>query len=348
MRFIFVTLALCLSLPAQWTAGKPEDSGYSSKKLEAVRAWLGSLDTTSMVVIADGKLIFQYGDVHHVSYLASARKTLLALLYGNYVDRGVIDLGKSLKEIGINDIGGLSELERKATIEDVISARSGIYHPASNAGDSTASAPPRGSQAPGTYYLYNNWDFNAAGSIFEKLTGKSIYDAFEAEMAKPLGMEDFKREAHKRGGDKTRSEHMAYHFHLSTLDMARVGQMMLQRGKWNSQQLVPERWLERVTSLVTPMNEMEPPTYRALGTGERWGYGFMTWVWDAPRSSGPFVGMYQANGAGGQRITVIPRLRMVVAHKVDTGQDSPHHPGKRGVRNEYMAVLQMLVNSGEK
>ncbi len=103
-----------------------------------------------------------------------------------YVENGTIPLNKTLREIGLTDVGGLLPQELEATVENLITARSGIYHPASNAGDSTASAPPRGSQKPGTYDLYNNWDLNAAGAVFEKLTGKDIYDVLETDMAKPI------------------------------------------------------------------------------------------------------------------------------------------------------------------
>lgn len=345
IRILLLAAAFCTCGLAQFTISRPEDAGYSSKRLHAVRAWLEANDTTAAAVIVDGKLIFEYGDVQKTTYLASARKTVLALLYGKYVEQGVIDLRKTLRETGIDDIGGLSDRELTATIEDVISARSGIYHPAANEGDATASAPPRNSQPPGSYYLYNNWDFNAAGAIFEKLTGKSIYDAFEEDVAKPIGMQDFDKSAQRKTGDPMKSRHLAYHFVLSTRDMARLGQLMLQRGIWNGKKAVSGAWIDRMTSLVTPFNELEPVGNRALGTGERWGYGYMTWVWDAPRSQGVFAGAYQASGFGGQFITVIPVLKMVVAHKVDTNADSPHRMGKRFMQREHIATLQMLVNS---
>ena len=221
-----------------------------------------------------------------------------------------------------------------------------MYHPASNAGDSTDSAPPRGSQAPGTYYLYNNWDFNAAGAVFEKLTGRDIYDAVESDLARPIGMQDFDRKIQQKTGDPKRSQHMAYHMHFSVRDMARIGLLMQRDGTWNGQQVVPRAWAQKIRSLVTPMNEMNPPGYRALGTGQRWGYGYMWWVWDAPNSPGPFTGAYTGMGAGGQFITVLPELDMVVAHKTDIGQVSPHGPGQRRrsvTGREYDAILRMLT-----
>jgi CubicO group peptidase (beta-lactamase class C family) len=325
---------------------KPESIGYSSDRLNAVRAWVTSLDTTSMMVSVGGKSLFEYGDQAHLSYLASVRKSLLAILYGKFVENGTIPLGRTLREIGLTDVGGLLPQELEATVESLITARSGVYHPASNSGDSTASAPPRGSQRPGTYYLYNNWDFNAAGAVFEKLTGKEIYDVLESDLARPIGMEDFDRARQRKSGDATRSQHMAYHMYLSVRDMARVGLLMLRGGRWEEKQIASGDWIRRITRLVTPLNEMNPPSYRSLGTGNRWGYGCMWWVWDAPNSPGPFEGAFTGIGAGGQYITVLPRLDMVVAHKTDTGQRSVHAQRNRSVSSaEYYAVLHMLISA---
>jgi CubicO group peptidase (beta-lactamase class C family) len=325
---------------------KPETIGYSTARLNALRAWVESIDTTSMMVAVGGKSLFEYGDMAHLSYLASVRKSVLSILYGKYVENGTIPLGKTLREIGLTDLDGLLPREQEATVLDLITARSGIYHPASNAGDSTASAPPRGSQKPGTYYLYNNWDFNAAGAVFEKLTGRDIYDALETDLAKPIGMEDFDRARQQKSGDVKRSELMAYHMWLSVRDMARIGLLMLRGGQWQGQQVALREWIRRISSLTTPLNEMNPPAYRSLGTGNRWGYGYMWWVWDAPNSPGPFEGAFTGIGAGGQYITVIPQLDMVIAHKTDTEQVSPHGSGqrRRAVSTpEYDAILRLLI-----
>ena len=210
---------------------KPESAGYSSARLEALRGWLQSIDTTAMMVAVGGRSLFEYGNLSHLSYLASVRKSVLAILYGKYVEDGTIPLGKTLRDLELNDVQGLLPQELEATVEHLISARSGVYHPASNAGDSTASAPPRGSQRPGSYYLYNNWDFNAAGAAFEKLTGKNIYDALEADLARPIGMQDFDRAKQQKSGDPKRSQHLAYHMWLSTRDRARIGLLMLRGGQ---------------------------------------------------------------------------------------------------------------------
>lgn len=325
---------------------KPESIGYSAARLQALRAWLQSIDTTGLMVAVGGRSLFEYGDLTRLSYLASVRKSVLAMLYGKYVENGTIPLGKTLRELEFTDVGGLMPQELEATIEDLLTARSGVYHQASNAGDDTSSAPPRGSQQHGSYFLYNNWDFNAAGAVFEKLSGREIYDALEADLAKPIGMQDFDRSAQKKSGDTTRSQYLAYHMWLSTRDMARVGLLMARGGDWNGTPIVSRDWARRISSLVTPVNEMNPPRHRSLGSGNRWGYGYLWWVWDAPNSPGPFEGAYTGMGAGGQYITVLPELDMVVAHKTDTQDPSPHGAGQRRRSvslTEYDAALRLLI-----
>lgn len=330
----------------------PEAVGFSSRRLEALRTYLSTLDTTAMMVVCGGRVLFEYGDVTRLSYLASVRKSVLAMLYGNYVAAGKIRLDRTLRDLGLEDVGGLLPLEQKATIEHLLTARSGVYHPASNPGDSTAFAPPRGSQRPGSYFLYNNWDFNAAGAIFERLTGRDIYDALETDLARPIGMQDFDRSRQQKSGDSKRSQFLAYHMWLSTRDMARLGYLMLREGNWAGRQLIPRDWARKIVSLVTPLAQLNPLVQReaAYGSGQLWGYGYMWWVWDAPGNRGPMAGAYSAMGAYGQYITVLPALDLVVAHKTDP-QQPPSAPAAAGEKprprsvsgSEYFAALNLLI-----
>jgi len=328
-------------------ADTAESAGYSTRKLAALKPFLESLDTSAMIVISQGKVVFEYGDLKQVSYLASCRKSVLAMLYGNYVANGKIRLNASIGELGMDDIGGLLPVEKTATVEHLITARSGVFHPASNAGDRLGVAPPRGTQRPGTYHLYSNWDFNAAGAAFEKLTGRDIFDALESDLAKPIGMQDFDRARHRKNGDMTKSNYPAYHMHFSTRDMARLGYLMLRKGNWNGKQLIPADWVARIVSLVTPMYDMNPPAERGFGQGTLWGYGYMWWVWDDHHREGPFKGAYSARGAIGQYITVLPQLDTVIAHKTVPGNRPSG--GSRDVGNiEYQAILQHIAASRQR
>jgi CubicO group peptidase (beta-lactamase class C family) len=308
-----------------WQMVSPESEGYSSKKLEALRAWLAAGPTTSMVILVHGHMIFSYGDTAKVSKIASVRKSILSMLYGKYVADNTIDINKTVEQVGLAepDRPFLPD-EKKATLEQLLAGRSGIYMftdwvpPEKDL--IIASQPHRGSELPGMYFHYNDWDFNAAGTAFEKLTGKNIYDALQTDFAEPIGMQDFDRSLQKKITHEGQA-HPEYAMYLSTRDMARLGLLMLRNGNWAGKQLVPTMWIQMSAEPVTPFEEMNPPYLRSLGAPERWGFGLMWWVWDSSPFPGnvyitPFQGAYEARGTAGQYITILPSKDMVLVHKV--------------------------------
>jgi CubicO group peptidase (beta-lactamase class C family) len=292
--------------------------------------------TTAFVAVTGGRILAEYGDTTHLSYIASVRKSVLAMLFGNDVTAGTIRLDKTLKTLQITDHGGLSDQELEATVADLLAARSGVYHVASYSGDDLANAPPRNSQKHGTYYLYSNWDFNALGTIFEQETGRNIYDALESDLARPIGMQDFRRDLQQKEGDLTKSMHAAYPMWFSTRDMARIGYLMLRDGNWAGKQIVPRDWARRIVSVVTPVTEMNPAARRA----GPFGYGYLWWVFDGEHAKGLYEGAYQGNGAGGQYITVVPKLDLVVAHKTDFRGGKPTVSTK-----EYLSLLDGIIGA---
>ncbi|MCZ6918343.1 MAG: serine hydrolase [Gemmatimonadetes bacterium] len=299
-----------------WRNGQAlEAYGWSAQGLRGAWEYIrDSSNTTGLMVIDRGRVVFQFGDVEELSYLASVRKSVLAILYGKYVEDGTIDLEKTLEDLGVDDVGGLLDIEKQATIQHLITARSGVYHPASNSGDNLADAPERGSQQPGTYMLYSNWDFNAAGAIFEQETGIDIYDALQEQLAIPLGFQDWDRSAQRKSGDLSISRNPAYHMWISTRDMARIGYLMLREGRWGNEQVASRDWVRRISSVVTTLEEMNPVSRR----DRYFGYGHMWWVFDGPEAVGPFEEAYTARGAVGQWITVLPAADLVIAHKTNS------------------------------
>ncbi len=240
---------------ADWErVADPRAIGYCQDRLDLATARVKALPTTGMAVIVGGRLLWEYGDLTRVSYLASVRKSILAMMYGPYVESGRIRLDKTMADLKIDDVAGLLPAEKEATVGDLLAARSGVYHEAANAActgcGSTAGDPPgpRGSVKHGTYFLYNNWDFNVLGTIFEQETGSNIYDAFERDLAKPAGLQDFDRAAQRKSENRRASIHPAYHFYLSTRDMARIGYIMLRNGAWAGTQLVPRDWVRRIVT----------------------------------------------------------------------------------------------------
>jgi CubicO group peptidase (beta-lactamase class C family) len=298
---------------ASWASASEAEPGNACRRaLDATRSYVRTLDTTALMAVQDGRVLFSEGPVQTVSIVFSVRKSVLSMMYGKYVANGTIDLDRTLADLGIDDVGGLLPVERQARLRDLLAARSGVYHAAANGGDDAAAAPPRGSQRPGSYFLYNNWDFNAAGTAFERLTGRDIYQAFDDDLATPLQLEDFHLARHAHSGDARRSQHLAYPFYLSTRDMARLGYLVLRQGNWRGQQLVPADWVQQMTSQTTPAAQMHPPHTARRG----FGYGYLWWLLDEPNDS-PLSGASMAWGVHGQYILVVPKRDLVIAHKRD-------------------------------
>jgi len=331
-----VLLVFSLTLNAQlypspeWSRAQPAKYGFDAKKLEAAKRFIvDSTVATGCMVVVGGESIFEYGSVTRISYIASCRKSVLAMMYGKWVENGTIDLSRTIGDLGLDDVGGLLPIEKRATIDHLITARSGVYHDASNGGDDAANRPPRGTKEPGTYFLYNNWDFNAAGAVFEKLTGQDIYRAFQAQIAFPIGLQDWDLAIHRKSGNLNASIYPAYHFNFSTRDMARIGYLMLRNGKWNSEQVISREWVAKILSVVTPLEEVPPARLNMFE------YGYMWWLFKVADPA--FAGAYSARGAMGQFITVLPALDMVVAFKTDSVYE------RTTSWNQYYTLLQKIA-----
>src|SRR6266516_2341361 len=86
--FSAIALAQPVNPGKDWERSKPEDAGYSSKRLDVLKGYLATIDTTAMMAVHKGKVIFEYCDVTRQGFLTSVRKSLLAILYGKYVANG--------------------------------------------------------------------------------------------------------------------------------------------------------------------------------------------------------------------------------------------------------------------
>lgn len=338
-------LALLLCAPAagatigaHWQA-MPGLSAACRTGLAHANAYLATLATTSMMAVRDGQVLTSYGQVDRPNQVYSIRKSVLAMLYGNGVASGAIVLERSLASLGIDDVGGLLPIESTARVGDLLAARSGVYHAAANPGDDAEASPPRGSQKPGSYFLYNNWDFNVAGSVYEQLTRRDIYQSFQSELALPLQMEDFQLARQRRSGNPARSRHLAYHFHLSTRDMARLGQLMLQKGQWNGRQLLPADWVARITTPLTRAADMHPPhtARRQLD------YGLLWWIPAVPADS-PLAGAYMAWGYYGQYILVLPKRAMVISHE-RVVEPTQAHSARKVSPAEFLRLAELLARA---
>ncbi len=151
---------------------------------------------------------------------------------------------------------------------------------------------------PGTHFLYNSPGSHLLSSILQKVTGERMLDFLRPRLFEPLGIQNPHWDASPQGvtiggwGLKIRTE-----------DIARFGQLLLQKGRWNEQQLVPEKWVEQATTKQVS-NGSNPAS--------DWdqGYGFQFW---RCRHSA-----FRGDGKDGQFCVVLPEFDAVVAMTAET------------------------------
>lgn len=311
-----LTLALfCLSLYSfifsqnpgtEWMQyAIPEEAGWSTEKLKTAKDYADSIGTSAFLLIYDGKVVTQWGETERRFMCHSVRKSFLSALYGFYVDAGKINLQTKLSELGIDDIFPLSKQEKSATIQNLLQARSGVYHPAAYETEAMKKLrPERDSHKPGTFWYYNNWDFNTLRFIIEMYSQKDFFEDFKKRIAEPLQMQDFRLEQDTYYHlEAEHSKYPAYPFRMSARDMARVGQWFLQGGKWNGQQLISKEWVEESTKIYSE-------NVRREGTG----YSYLWWT----GMYGNRHRNYSAQGVGNQAIIVYPDENVVMVNRANT------------------------------
>ena len=291
----------------------PEKVGWSSVKLEEAKAFAEKINSAAVMVLYDGKVFISWGNVAKKYRIHSIRKPLLGALYGIYWGRGKIDLEATLEQLNIDDIPpSLTREEKMASVSDLLKSRSGVYHEAAaESEDMTAARPLRGSHARDTFFYYNNWDFNALGTIFEQVTGAKIFEAFKKEIAEPIGMEDFSLDDCQYSYEEKKSKHPAYNFRMSARDMARFGLLYQRKGNWNGRQIIPPEWIEKSTTAYSAINEE-----MGLGYGYMWnvvkpGAGFSKMLFDG-------MGAFYHTGVGIHALSVLPEPKLVYIYRYDT------------------------------
>lgn len=155
---------------------------------------------------------------------------------------------------------------------------------------------------PGTHFQYNTYGSYMLSAIVTKVTGQTSLDFLKPRLFDPLGIENPKWDASPEGPSLG-----GYGLFLRTEDIAKFGQLYLQKGRWNGKQLLPEKWVEEATSKQVP-NDQEG--HSKIGIDWTQGYGFQFWrcTHDA----------FRGDGRAGQLCVVIPEKDSVVAITADT------------------------------
>ena len=188
-----------------------------------------------------------------------------------------------------------------------------------------------GSHEPGTFFYYNNWDFNVPGSIFVRETGESIGGAFKRRIAGPIGMEDFEPSHVTYTYQRVSTVHPRYAFRVSARDLARFGQLFLQNGEWDGRTVIPAEWVEKSTR-----------TYSNDDRYEGMGYGHMWWTLTRDALGGGWpADCCFAEGYGGHVCMVVPDLDTVIVHRANTDGPPENQVGEEAI----ISILRKLYDA---
>ncbi len=159
---------------------------------------------------------------------------------------------------------------------------------------------------PGTHFLYDTPAAYMLSAIVQKVTGQTVCDYLRPRLFEPLGIENPKWEMSPEGVNLG-----GWGLYVRTEDIAKFGQLYLQKGQWHGKQLVPASWIASATTRQTSNGSNPASDWEQ-------GYGYQFWRCRH--------GVYRGDGAGGQFCIVMPELDTVVAITADT-------PDMQGVLN---------------
>jgi CubicO group peptidase (beta-lactamase class C family) len=345
-----------------WPVATPESVGLSRPALCPMVKWLAesTLDNVhAVLIVRHGKLVFeQYftGDDEHLGSKAgivrfgptvrhderSVSKSVVSLVMGIAIDHGWI---KSLDAPVFSFFPEYADLntpeKSRITIRDLLTMSSGLeWHeedvPYTSPDNSEivmdrSSDPLRAALAPdvaaqpGKIWNYNSGSTELLGAILKKATGKAVDQLAATQLFAPLGITDFTWYKQPNG-----SPHAAGGLRLRPRDLAKIGQLILQRGSWNGTQVVSSTWID-AASAPRIMGEF------------LFFYGYQFWL-GRSLVNGHEVKWTAAVGLGGQRLYVIPELDMVVA--LNSGMYTSDRQGRVALQVLDRYVMPAVEHSG--
>lgn len=157
---------------------------------------------------------------------------------------------------------------------------------------------------PGTKFLYNTLGTYMLSAIVQKVTGQKVIDYLKPRLFEPLGIEGMDWEIDPRGINVG-----GWGLRIKTEDMAKFGQLFLQKGKWNGKQILPASWVEEASTLKI----VQHPEYsQAKRDSSDWEQGYCYQMWRCRHNA------FRADGAFGQFIIVMPGEDAVIAITAET------------------------------
>ena len=278
----------------------PESQGISSDLFTALLRELDASKDTDMhhfMALRHGKVICECNfapypkGMWHITH--SMCKSITGMAIGMLIEEGKLKLNENIYDIFSDHMNAFSKIFRPViTVENLLTMTSGVTFNESGivSGNdwlgSFLNASVNGK--PGTEFQYNSLNTYVLSAIVTKRTGETLTEYLTPRLFGPLGITKYYWETCPKGITKG-----GWGLFLCAEDMAKLGQLYLQKGKWNGQQLVSEYWIEISTA-------------RHLKTqNDTYGYGYQLWMEQRP-------GSFEYNGMLGQNVIIYPDMDMVL------------------------------------
>lgn len=280
-----------------------------------------SVQFESLMVLKHGKVVYEgwYGDAapDKPHQMFSVSKSFTATAVGMAVDAGLLKVTDKLVDFFPDKLPEeVSDNLKAVTVHDLLTMNSGQETEARFRGSDdwvTSFLAHPFVHTPGTWYCYNSLGTYMLSAIVQKLTGEKVLDYLTPRLFEPLHIEIPEWEESPQGINAG-----GWGLQLKTEDMAKFGQLFLQKGVWNGQRLISEAWVNEASKYQVPSvpagtrpDEIEAKGLTPENCSFLLGYGYQ--MWRCPENA------YRADGARGQYIMVIPDSDAVIAITANSG-----------------------------
>ena len=293
----------------------PEEQGVSSAFFTSLIRALSENKECNMhkvMFLRHGKIIAESAfepyklDTWHVSY--SMCKSIVGMAIGILVSEGKLTVEDKLSDIFSPRMSPFGFFKKTIKVKHLLEMSSGVEFNEAGAvsgNDWRKMYLESGTRfEPGTQFEYNSMNTYMLSAIVTELTGKSLFDFCKERIFNPMGIKRVFWESCPMNITKG-----GWGLFIRAEDMAKFGQLYLQKGVWEGKQIVPEEWV--VESLIHHIE---------TGKDDSEFYGYQLWINEDREGSFAFNGML------GQNVFVYPDIDMVVvtnAGNSDIFQSSP-------------------------
>lgn len=325
----------------------PELYEFGGEK-KSIQEAIDYFNTDGLMILKDGEVLYENywnknkENSRHIIW--SVSKSFLSALVGIALDEGLIDdindpIIKYLKDFEGTGYEGVS-------IKNLLQMSSGIafnedygdpdsdinrYARVTATGTSQREFAKtlKNSREPGTYNHYISLDSQMLGMLVAEVTNMTVKEYLYEKIWSQIGMQD---DAFYLT-DKQEVEMSLGGLNVTLRDMAKFGQLYLNKGNWNGKQVVPAEW---VSNSTVPLGKHVQPNAGDQFTSDAWGYGYQWWI------PGPGVSDYTAHGIYNQFIYVNPESGVVIAK---TSSNFNFIEERQYTKDAHIAIFRAIAKS---